>query len=146
MLRTRVGYCGGKHANPTYRDIGDHAEAFELDFDPQKLSYEALLDLFWQAHRPDRPSRSTQYMAAIFPHTPEQERIAAASKTRLEATGIRVLTPIIPGARFYLAEDYHQKYHLRHSPLFAEVAHLSPRELVDSPLAAKLNARAYEGR
>jgi peptide-methionine (S)-S-oxide reductase len=103
---------------------------FQLDFDPRILSYEELLDSIWKNRRGGR-AYSRQYMEAVFPANAEQERIA-------RARGISA--PIIPGAKFYLAEDYHQKYYLRHSTeLMRDFAGYSPRQLVDSTVAARLN-------
>ena len=103
---------------------------FQVDFDPAKLSYEELLRQIW-ANRRGGPSYRGQYMEAVFCMDAEQE----ATARRL---GIRV--PIIPDARFYLAEDYHQKYYLRHDrTLIAELADYTPRELVESTVAARLN-------
>jgi peptide-methionine (S)-S-oxide reductase len=116
--------------------MGDHTEAFQLDFDPQVITYDSLLAQFWASHRADRPAYSRQYMAAVFA-TDEQAEAAERSKP----PGAR--TPVITGARFYLAEDYHQKYHLRHHKvLMRELSALSPRELVDSTVAARLNGFA----
>ncbi len=131
MLRTRVGYAGGSTTNPTYHDLADHTEAFQLDFDPAMISYGELLDLIWANRRGGR-SYSTQYMEAVFVMTADQERVAR------ERIGDRA--PIIAGARFYLAEDYHQKYYLRHdTTLMHALGDLSPQELVDSTVAARLN-------
>ncbi len=139
-MRTRVGYAGGTHPDPTYHDLGDHTEAFQLDFDPAVITYDELLAMFWASHQPDRPSYSRQYMAAVFA-TPEQAAAALASRP----PGAR--TPVITGTPFYRAEDYHQKYYLRHTPdLWREVAELSAQELVDSPRAAKLNGEAWSRR
>jgi peptide-methionine (S)-S-oxide reductase len=116
--------------------MGDHTEAFQVDFDPRLVSYDQLLAQFWSSHRADRPAYSRQYMAAVFA-TDDQADLAQRSKP----AGAR--TPIITGARFYLAEDYHQKYHLRHErPLMGELAALSPRDFVDSTVAARLNGFA----
>ena len=104
---------------------------FQLDFDPAQLSYGALLDEIWANRRGGR-AYSRQYMEALFVATPEQERVAR------ERIGDRA--PIIVGARFWLAEDYHQKYYLRHdSLLMRELAGLSPGDLVESTVAARLN-------
>ena len=139
-MRTRVGYAGGTHPDPTYHDLGDHTEAFQLDFDPAVITYDELLAMFWTSHKPDRASYSRQYMAAVFA-TPAQEAAALASRP----AGAR--TPVITGTPFYLAEDYHQKYYLRHTPdLWREVAGLTEKELVDSPRAAKLNGEAWSRR
>jgi peptide-methionine (S)-S-oxide reductase len=103
---------------------------FQLDFDPRILSYEELLDSIWKNRRGGR-AYSRQYMEAVFPANAEQERIA-------RARGISA--PIIPGAKFYLAEDYHQKYYLRHdSVLMTELAGYSDAQLVESTVAARLN-------
>ena len=116
--------------------MGDHTEAFQIDFDPSVVSYDQLLAQFWSSHRADRAAYSRQYMAAVFA-TDEQADAAQRSKP----AGAR--TPVITGARFYLAEDYHQKYHLRHhKQLMRELAELSPRALVDSTVAARLNGFA----
>jgi peptide-methionine (S)-S-oxide reductase len=129
-VRTRVGYAGGHTDRPTYHDLADHTEAFQIDFDPAQLSYDQLLSQIWANRRGGR-SGSRQYMEAVFCANAEQE----ASARRLG-----ISAPIIVGARFHLAEDYHQKYYLRHDRvLMAELADYSPRELIDSTVAARLN-------
>jgi peptide-methionine (S)-S-oxide reductase len=116
--------------DPTYHDLADHSEAFQVDFDPAKLSYDQLLREIW-ANRRGGSGHGGQYREAVFCGDAEQE--AAAQRL-----GIPV--PIITGARFYLAEDYHQKYYLRHDrTLIAELADYTPRELVESTVAARLN-------
>jgi peptide-methionine (S)-S-oxide reductase len=103
---------------------------FQVDFDPSKLSYEQLLRQIW-AHRRRGRSYNRQYMEAVFCMDAEQEAIAR----RLD-----ISAPVILGARFHLAEDYHQKYYLRHDrTLSAELADYAPRELVESTVAARLN-------
>lgn len=138
-----MGYAGGKHSDPTYDDIGDHTEAFQLDFDPARITYAELLEAFWTGHQPTRPSYSRQYMAAVFCESAEQERLAKAARDRvaekLQIAIQTIQTPVITGARFYLAEDYHQKYYLRHDALLMRELSLRPAELVDSTLAARLN-------
>ena len=141
-MRTRVGYAGGTHPDPTYHDLGDHTEAFQLDFDPALVSYDELLAMFWKSHRAERAPSSQQYMAAIFA-APEHEAAAHTSRP----AGAR--TPVITGtrARFYLAEDYHQKYYLRHTPdLMREFEGLDAPAFVESPRAAKLNGEAWQRR
>ncbi|HLL21383.1 MAG TPA: peptide-methionine (S)-S-oxide reductase, partial [Kofleriaceae bacterium] len=121
-----------------------HTEAFALDFDPRVITYDDLLAQFWAAHDPARPAYRRQYMAAIFPSA-QQHAAAIASRDRIAATlGDRTVeTAILPDARFYFAEDYHQKYHLRHdATLMAELAHYAPRAFVDSTVAARLNGFA----
>ena len=116
--------------DPTYHDLADHTEAFQLDFDPVLLSYAELLHEIWANRRGGR-SYSPQYMEAVFCADAAQERAARERG---------ITAPIITGARFYLAEDYHQKYYLRHdSTLMRELAGYSPRELVNSTVAARLN-------
>jgi len=115
-----VGYTGGNTDNPTYRDVctdsTGHAEALEVSFDPQKISYDALLDHFWKMHDPTTlnrqgPDFGTQYRSAIFFHSPEQEKAARASKERWQAQFKRpIVTQIVPATTFYKAEDYHQRY------------------------------------
>jgi peptide-methionine (S)-S-oxide reductase len=119
---TRVGYTGGNFANPTYKDVctdrTGHAEAVEVQFDPAKISYDALLDVFWENHDPTQlnrqgPDWGTQYRSAIFFHSPEQQAAAAASKKRLEESRRHskpIVTQIVPATTFYEAEDYHQQY------------------------------------
>jgi len=119
---TAVGYTGGHVPNPTYNDVctdkTGHAEAVQVTFDPAKVSYEKLLDVFWQAHDPTQVNRQgpdfgTQYRTAIFFHSPEQEAAAKKSRAALEASGkLRrpVATEITPAGTFYRAEEYHQKY------------------------------------
>jgi len=104
----------GTKRNPTYHDLGDHSETVQIDFDPTRLSYEQLLDVFWKAHDSASRSWSRQYRAALFFHNEGQKRSAQESRDR-EAARIRgkVQTEILPAAEFYPAEDYHQKYYLR---------------------------------
>jgi peptide-methionine (S)-S-oxide reductase len=122
VVATRVGYTGGQTANPTYKDVCDngtgHAEAVEVEFDPSQVSYEKLLDVFWENHDPTQlnrqgPDWGTQYRSAIFYTTPEQEKEAKASKEKRERSGAYrkpIVTQIVPEATFYPAEDYHQQY------------------------------------
>lgn len=119
---TRVGYTGGNYANPTYHDVctdrTGHAEAVEVDYDPAKLSYEELLNIFWENHDPTQlnrqgPDSGSQYRSAIFFHSPEQEAAAKSSKEALARSGRfskPVVTQIVPATTFYEAEDYHQQY------------------------------------
>jgi len=143
-VRTRVGYAGGTLADPTYHRLGDHAEAIQIDFDPTIVSYADLLELFWASHHPTEGSWSRQYMAALFYENETQRLEAIESRDRLaENLGQSVKTPLLPLDRFYRAEDYHQKYSLRRQPvLMAEFDGYTPRELVDSTVAARLNGYA----
>jgi peptide-methionine (S)-S-oxide reductase len=126
VISTRVGYTGGRRDNPDYRQVcsGDtgHAEAVEITFDPAVISYATLLEHFWQMHDPTTlnrqgPDVGTQYRSAIFFHSDEQRRQAEESRDRLERSGrIRrqIVTEIVPSETFWPAEEYHQKYHMKH--------------------------------
>jgi len=119
---TRVGYIGGKTENPTYKEVctdrTGHAEAVEVVYDPAKISYDKLLNVFWENHDPTQlnrqgPDWGTQYRSAVFYHSPEQEVEAKASKDKLEKShrfSKPVVTQIVPAVTFYEAEDYHQQY------------------------------------
>jgi len=122
VVSTRVGYCGGKTDNPTYKDVctdtTGHAEVVEITFDPAQLPYEQLLETFWKLHDPTTlnrqgPDVGSQYRSVIFFHSPAQEAAARAAKERLDKSGKfrnPVVTQIVPAAPFYKAEDYHQRY------------------------------------
>jgi peptide-methionine (S)-S-oxide reductase len=122
VISTRVGYTGGNTANPTYKqvctDTTGHAEAVEIEYDPSKLSYDKLLEVFWENHDPTQlnrqgPDWGKQYRSAIFFHSPEQEVAAKASKEQLEKShrfSKPVVTQIVPATTFFDAEDYHQQY------------------------------------
>jgi peptide-methionine (S)-S-oxide reductase len=115
-----VGYSGGNTQNPTYKDVctdeTGHAEVVQVTFDPAKVSYEQLLETFWNIHDPTQVNRQgpdfgTQYRTAIFFHSPEQERIAKKSREATSAKFKRpIATEITPAGPFYRAEEYHQRY------------------------------------
>lgn len=119
---TCVGYTGGHTADPTYKDVCSgrtgHAEAVQVIFDPARIGYDQLLDVFWAVHDPTQlnrqgPDIGTQYRSAIFTHSPEQERAARASLealARASFAGREIVTEIAPAGPFYPAEDYHQQY------------------------------------
>ena len=139
-MRTRVGYTGGTLSDPTYRHLGDHTEAFQVDYDPSRTSYEQLLDLFWASHSPGRESLDRQYMAAVFYQGEEQRRVALVSRERIAAGLHEVYTMLAPLERFHPAEHYHQKYYLRRqADLLEEFRAYSPQQFVDSTVAARLN-------
>lgn len=143
MIRTRVGYTGGTLANPTYQNLGDHTESVEVDYDPARIIYADLLDVFWQSHNPTAAAYSRQYMAAVFYHDQEQERLALESRDRL-AAGLSqtIATQVLPATTFYLAEDYHQKWNLRSQPLLYNdllAIYPQPQDLINSTAAARLN-------
>ena len=122
VVDATVGYSGGHTENPTYKDVctdeTGHAEVVQVTFDTAKVSYEQLLNTFWQIHDPTQmnrqgPDYGSQYRTAIFFHSPEQEAAAKKSKAALEASGrLRrpVATEITAAGPFYPAEEYHQRY------------------------------------
>ncbi len=117
-----VGYAGGTTRNPTYENVctgqTGHAEVVEVTFDPQRVGYERLLEVFWACHDPTQLDRQgfdvgTQYRSAIFFHTPDQETAARASLEALQASlrgPDKIVTEITPAADFWRAEEYHQRY------------------------------------
>jgi len=123
---TAVGYTGGRTEQPTYRDVCSdttgHAEAVEVVFDPQVVSYEQLLKEFWAVHDPTTrnsqgPDFGSQYRSTIFYHSSEQQAAAIASKEKLQKSGRYprpVVTEIVPAVTFWRAEEYHQRYFEKH--------------------------------
>ncbi|MDQ3770550.1 MAG: peptide-methionine (S)-S-oxide reductase MsrA [Actinomycetota bacterium] len=117
---TRVGYAGGDTENPTYKDVcsgtTNHAEVVEVTFDPARVSYEELLDVFWANHDPTQVNRQgpdvgTQYRTVVFFHSPEQEKSALASRDSLKDSLDRpIATQVVPAESLWEAEDYHQQY------------------------------------
>ncbi|HUP00053.1 MAG TPA: peptide-methionine (S)-S-oxide reductase MsrA [Gemmatimonadota bacterium] len=117
-----VGYMGGTTENPSYKEVCNdttgHAEVVQVEYDPGRVSYEELLDLFWRSHDPTTLNRQgldvgTQYRSAIFTHTPEQAEAARASKERLDRERRfrrPIVTEIAPAGPFWRAEEYHQRY------------------------------------
>ena len=144
MIRTRVGYTGGTLEDPSYDSLGDHTESVQVDYDPTQISYEELLEVFWLGHDPTSPLFSRQYMNAVFFHNAAQERLALETRDRLSAEmGREIKTQILPAERFYLAEDYHQKYDLRRDDMiYRELAAIYPQteDLIASTAAARLNS------
>ncbi len=122
VTSTRVGYTGGDFQNPTYKDVctdrTGHAEAVEVEYDPAKVSYGDLLQVFWENHDHTQlnrqgPDFGSQYRSAVFFHSPEQEQQARKSKEELEKSkrfSRPIVTQIVPASTFYEAEDYHQQY------------------------------------
>ena len=122
VTETAVGYEGGKLDNPTYKDVctdrTGHAEVVDVKFDPAKVSYQRLLDLFFELHDPTQlnrqgPDWGAQYRSVIFFHSPEQEAAAKATIARLteqKAFKKPIVTQVVPAETFWRAEEYHQKY------------------------------------
>jgi len=126
VVSTQVGYTGGHTENPTYKDVctdrTGHAEAAEITYDPAQISYQQLLDVFWNIHDPTTlnrqgPDVGTQYRSAIFYHNKDQHGAAIASKRKLEQSrrfDKPIVTEITPASKFYRAEEYHQHYFEKH--------------------------------
>jgi peptide-methionine (S)-S-oxide reductase len=143
VVRTRVGYAGGTTKNPTYHNLGDHTETIQIDYDPTQISYEELLNIFWDSHNPAARPWSRQYMSIVFYHNDEQKRLAIETRDR-EAARIQgtIFTEIVPASEFHLAEDYHQKYRLQQvSELVREFGIMYPddADFVNSTAAARVN-------
>ena len=123
---TIVGFTGGSFTNPSYKlvctDTTGHAEAVRVTFDQDQISYEELLNAFWEMHDPTTPDQQgpnygSQYRSAIFYHDEEQKQAAERSKQRLAEIGsfrYRIVTEIIPVVAFYEAEEWHQRYYEKH--------------------------------
>jgi peptide-methionine (S)-S-oxide reductase len=126
VLTTTVGFMGGTVDNPSYRQVCNgntgHAEVVHIEYDPEKVTYEQLLDVFWQVHDPTTANRQgpdvgSQYRSVIFYHTPEQKEAALAFKAKLEESGNfsrPIVTQIDSAGEFYRAEEYHQRYYEKH--------------------------------
>ena len=122
VISTSVGFMGGDLKNPSYKDVctgkTGHAEVVHLEYDKKIISYEKLLEVFWNIHDPTTlnrqgPDIGTQYRSVIFFHSEEQEKTANASKVTLEKSGKfknKIVTEIVPAKEFYKAEEYHQRY------------------------------------
>jgi methionine-S-sulfoxide reductase len=140
VISTVVGYTGGTQKNPTYEEVSSgrtgHAEAIEITFDPKKVSYDQLLDIFWRNIDPTTPNRQfadvgTQYRTAIFYHNEEQKKLAVESKRKLNQSGkfdSPIATEIVPASTFYPAEEYHQKYYLKNTAHYKAYRKGSGRE------------------
>jgi peptide-methionine (S)-S-oxide reductase len=126
VLAVTSGYAGGQSENPTYEQIGTgktgHAEVVQIEYDPAKISYEKIVDLFWDAHDPTTLNRQgadvgTQYRSIILTANDEEARLAEESKARAQAKfKSPIVTEIVPLPKFYPAEDYHQDFY-RENPM-----------------------------
>lgn len=120
VKQTTVGYTGGKTKNPTYEQVctdkTGHAEAIQIIYDPEQISYEKLLEIFWNIHNPTQlnrqgPDIGTQYRSVIFYHNEKQKKLAEQSKNKQQKKyKEKIATEIKPATDFYPAEEYHQKY------------------------------------
>ncbi len=123
---TQVGYTGGKLSSPTYEEVcthkTGHAEAVQVEYDPEQISYDELLKIFWENHDPTSlnrqgPDVGIQYRSAVFYHDDSQKEIAEKSKEKLGKSGMYqkpIVTEVSPAPEFYKAEEYHQKYFQKH--------------------------------
>jgi len=147
VYRTRVGYTGGSTADPTYKNLGDHTESLQIDFDHRVVSYEDLLDYFFASHNPFSPPWSEQYKSAIYYANEDQKLAAEKMKSALEKeNGSTIYTDILPLETFYLAEAYHQKYYLRKHTLLVqelEAKYPSLEEFLDAPCVTWTNAYVF---
>jgi peptide-methionine (S)-S-oxide reductase len=126
VISAEVGYAGGNAPSPTYHDVctglTGHAESVQVEYDPSVVSYDELLDVFWNSHDPTTlnrqgPDLGSQYRSAIFFHDAEQEAAARASKERLAGSGRlrrEIVTQIVPAEEWHRAEEYHQRYDEKH--------------------------------
>jgi peptide-methionine (S)-S-oxide reductase len=143
VIRTRVGYDGGEKINPTYYDLGDHSETIQIDFDPEKITYPQLLQIFWDNHNCKLKSVSRQYMSIVFYHNVKQRDAATQSMQEQEKKlETKLVTEILPLTQFYRAEDYHQKYSLQLTEdISDELKKIYPnfQDFVDSTAVARIN-------
>ena len=122
VISTKVGYTGGQLPNPTYEEVctdrTGHAEAVEVEYNPEEISFKELVNVFWNNHNPTTlnkqgPDVGIQYRSAIFYHNEEQRQITEKSKQDLDSSNQYenpIVTEILPAPIFYNAEEYHQKY------------------------------------
>ena len=153
---TTSGYIGGHTQNPTYHEVAEgmtgHAEAVRIAYDPTKVSYEKLLEVFWQNIDPFTPNaqfcdHGSQYRSAIFYHNDEQKRLAEASKEKLEKSGRftqPIVTEIVPAKEFYTAEDYHQDYYLKNPTRYKYYRYRCGRDAVLEKIWGKATADASQ--
>jgi methionine-S-sulfoxide reductase len=130
VIKTLVGYCGGTEPNPTYELVGSektkYRESIEITYDPAKISFDQLLDIYWKEIDPTQADGQftdigPSYRAAIFVSNDEEKKIAEASKEKLARSGKfdkPIVTEILPGMKFYPAEAYHQKYYQQNAAHF----------------------------
>ncbi|OWA51514.1 putative Peptide methionine sulfoxide reductase [Hypsibius exemplaris] len=143
VIRTKVGYCGGTKENPTYRSLGDHTEAIQIEYDPTQTDYKTLLGVFWRQHDSTAKYKS-QYKSAIYYENDEQKKLAEESKAEYQKELQRpIVTDIEKLGKFYDAENYHQKYHLREHVQFYDSLGLTDPALVRSHVATRLHGYIY---
>ena len=150
VIRTRTGFSGGTTAEPSYRNIGDHTETLQIDFDSSVISYKEILQLFWDSHDAvkDRGYKGRQYLSVLIVHSLEQLETAKEVKDVWEKRhGRKIETELLFDCPFYPAEEHHQKYHLKRFPkAMASVLPLfsDHTSFTDSTIAARLNGFVRE--
>lgn len=147
VMRTRTGYAGGTTPMPAYRNLGDHTETIEVVFDPEHLSLDQVMRLFWRKHHPNRPPyKGRQYISLLRYKNQEHKGVIEAVKAEFEQElGVRIETDIAPLSQFTPAEERHQKYDLKRFPrVLEQLQDLFPKieMLHDSTFAARLNGLA----
>lgn len=140
VKETTVGYTGGQTQNPTYEEVSSgttgHAEGIQIVYDPNEVSYERLLNIFWRNIDPTTKDgqffdKGTQYRTAIFYHTEEQKNLAEKTRDELAASGKfkkSIVTQILPATEFYPAEEYHQKYYQKNATRYKAYSAASGRD------------------
>lgn len=144
---TRVGYAGGTSKDPSYREMGDHSETVEIDYDPNLIPYDELLEVFWNNHNPININgyKGRQYQSLLLYRDKEQEEAIHRIKKRMESDKGSLETEAAPYAEFHMAEQRHQKYYLKRFPNAIEklrTLYPSEDDLTNSALAARLNGLA----
>ncbi len=145
VVRTRVGYAGGTTTEPTYHDLGDHTEVFQVDYVPEQRSFGDLLELVFRSHNHNRQTPTVQYQNIVFVSTADQREALSAYLSANNLSGDAIETRVEPLSKFYPAETYHQKHSLRgRRELITrfEKAGYVDSDIRDSPAAAKLNGYA----
>lgn len=141
-----MGYAGGKKDRPTYYRLGDHIETLEIDFDPARITYSDLLKVFWESHNPTTQPWKRQYISAVFTHSAAQlAALKESAKQESARRGQLIKTEFLPYEKFWLAEDYHQKYALRqYDRLMAEFRAMYPvlEGFISSTAVARANGYA----
>ena len=145
VVRTRVGYAGGTTRDPTYHSLGNHTEVFQVEFDPDAITYRDLLDVVFESHNPHHRTSKTQYQNVVLAATAAQQETLSEFLSSRGFTADGIGTRIEQLTRFYPAEDYHQKYRLRSVSSLMDAfddAGYEDEAVRESPIAAKLNGYA----
>ncbi|WP_034298635.1 peptide-methionine (S)-S-oxide reductase MsrA [Bacillus sp. 37MA] len=150
IIRTRVGFAGGATENPTYRGMGDHTETIEMDFNPEILSFEEILHVFWNNHTSTNRVnyKERQYMSILFYHDEQQKQSILNVKKELEDDRNETIeTEVVPYSGFTLAEEHHQKYYLKRFSIAVDLLNThypSMDAFTHSTLTARLNGFVRE--